>query len=136
MGIRFVGVCIPWHDAHVSTGRKDKSQWQDHLDYLRELHLVILRYLQAPEPLCLLGDFNQRIPQIGQPDEVYAGLQLILGLGLRAMTTGLLDDDRKMLIDHIAIGPGLAGKFRDFIPKKENGLTLSDHTGVVVELEA
>ena len=25
MGIRFIGICIPWRFAHVSTGRKDPS---------------------------------------------------------------------------------------------------------------
>ena len=29
--IRFVGVCIPWKSAHVSTGRRDREVWQDHM---------------------------------------------------------------------------------------------------------
>ena len=33
MGIRFIGVCIPWKMAHVSTGRKDRKQREDHLSF-------------------------------------------------------------------------------------------------------
>ncbi len=29
-----VGVCIPWRDAHVRTGRKDRDPWQDHESWL------------------------------------------------------------------------------------------------------
>ena len=29
-----VGVCIPWRDAHMPSGRKDRSQWQEHKAWL------------------------------------------------------------------------------------------------------
>jgi hypothetical protein len=34
LGIRFVGVCIPWHASHVSNGRKNRKLREDHLTYL------------------------------------------------------------------------------------------------------
>ena len=37
MGIRFVGICIPWRFAHVSTGRKDRKPWEDHLAFIENL---------------------------------------------------------------------------------------------------
>jgi hypothetical protein len=45
------------------------------------------------------------------------------------------DPEGKALIDHIAVGPGLNGNFGDFIPQQENGVTLSDHTGIAGKLE-
>lgn len=39
--IRCIGVCIPWRNAHVSTGRKDKKQWEDHEPYLEGLKKVL-----------------------------------------------------------------------------------------------
>jgi endonuclease/exonuclease/phosphatase family metal-dependent hydrolase len=133
-GIRFVGVCIPWKEAHVNNGQRDKKLWQDHLKFLQALHSVVGCYLHAPEPVCLLGDFNQRIPRQGQPDEVFAALQAIMNLGLRPLTAGICDRDGNALIDHVAVGPFLYGKFDDLIPKEENGTVLSDHTGVAGEL--
>ena len=44
MGIRFIGVCIPWQSAHVSTGRKDRKSWEDHLIYCRHLTGIIEKY--------------------------------------------------------------------------------------------
>lgn len=47
-GIRFVGVCIPWSAAHVSSGRRDRKIWEEHLLYptitaflLKSIHLVL-----------------------------------------------------------------------------------------------
>jgi hypothetical protein len=31
--LRFIGVCVPWRDAHVRTGRRDRAPWADHLAY-------------------------------------------------------------------------------------------------------
>jgi exonuclease III len=66
-GIRFVGVCIPWRDAHVKTGRRDRTAWEDHLSYCRGLERVLARYASHPPPIVLVGDFNQRIPGVNVP---------------------------------------------------------------------
>jgi hypothetical protein len=42
-GIRFVGVCIPWHTSNVSNGRKDRKLWEDHLSCLHLLRPIIDR---------------------------------------------------------------------------------------------
>jgi hypothetical protein len=41
--VRVLGVCIPWKDAHVSTGQRSRRPWEDHLTYLRELRAVVAR---------------------------------------------------------------------------------------------
>jgi hypothetical protein len=38
--IRFVGVCIPWRDAHVRTGRRDRAPCEDHLRFLEQARIV------------------------------------------------------------------------------------------------
>ncbi len=40
-GIRFIGVCIPWREADVKKGRKDRKLREDHLAYCRELRGII-----------------------------------------------------------------------------------------------
>jgi hypothetical protein len=58
--LRIAGVCIPWRGAHVSTGRRDRAPWADHLAYLDGL-ADIARDLHGPH--IVLGDFNQRTPR-------------------------------------------------------------------------
>ena len=67
-----VGVCIPWRDAHVRTGRKDRDPWQDHESWLSGFET--LPYRRATERTVVLGDFNQRIPGRSQPKRVYEAL--------------------------------------------------------------
>ena len=76
-GIRFVGVCIPWRDAHVRTGRKDRAAWEDHLVYLDALS-ESLGNMGSDTPVCVLGDYNQRIPRTRQPQEVADALDATL----------------------------------------------------------
>jgi len=33
--VQVCGVCIPWRNAHVRTGRRDMSPWEDHEAYLQ-----------------------------------------------------------------------------------------------------
>ena len=55
-GIRIVGLCIPWRFAHVSTGRKDRKPWEDHLSFIQNLSF-------SNEKTIIIGDFNQNIPK-------------------------------------------------------------------------
>ena len=55
-----VGVCIPWRDAHVRSGRKDRSQWQEHEAWLAGFEG--LPYRHAKRRTVVLGDYNQRLP--------------------------------------------------------------------------
>lgn len=131
--IRVVGVCIPWSAAHVTSGRRDRTQWEDHLSYLTGLGV----YLGQAEPLptILLGDFNQAIPRFRQPLEVERRLKTeVLDRGYQPLTRGLAGSDDQPLIDHICVSPGLSGEVTELLPKKKAGYRLTDHTGVVAKL--
>jgi endonuclease/exonuclease/phosphatase family metal-dependent hydrolase len=136
LGMRFVGVCVPWRDAHVRTGRRDRSPWEDHRQYLRGLHGMVPRYVRAPEPLVVLGDFNQRLPRFRQPDDVHAALDGILDEGLVCLTA----DDQgwgRGQIDHVMVGAGIEVLDVLRLPRvADDGLRLSDHDGLVVRLLA
>ena len=55
-GIKIIGLCIPWRFAHVSTGRKDRKPWEDHLSFIQNLSF-------SNQKTIILGDFNQIIPK-------------------------------------------------------------------------
>ena len=90
-GIRFVGVCIPWSNAHVQTGRKDRSAWQDHLAFLEGLRNLLSKYQQDPKPICVLEDFNQRMPRDRQPEIVYEALTRTFQNGFSVATQNTRD---------------------------------------------
>ncbi len=127
--LRVVGVCIPWAGAHVSTGRRDRRQWQDHEQYLRVLPDVLA---DQPQPLVVAGDFNQRLPRSRQPEQVHRLLVDAL-VGLTVATSGETPAGR--LIDHIAVSPELRATDRELIPASDAAGPLSDHTGVTAELQ-
>lgn len=62
--VTVVGVCIPWAGAHVNSGRRDRVQWQDHLDWLDGFGR--LTYARPLRRTIILGDFNQRSPRGGK----------------------------------------------------------------------
>lgn len=111
MGITFIGICIPWRFAHVSTGRKNRKQWQDHLTFIENLNI-------KKNKTIILGDFNQNIPKTNQPIQVYSALnKLINGMTLLTSHMGL---------DHIAISNELKASDVLKIPTGSN----SDHDGI------
>ena len=111
MGIRFIGICIPWRFAHVSTGRKDRKPWEDHLTFIENLKITKNKTI-------LMGDFNQHIPKTYQPNDVYFDLnKLIKGMTLLTSNMGL---------GHIAISHELKASEVLKIPTGSN----SDHDGV------
>ena len=134
-GIRFIGVCIPWRDAHVSTGRKDRKAWEDHLAYCHGLARIVDEHAKGEFPLCILGDYNQRIPRTSQPLPVAEALAACFPRDFTISTAGLQDDEDKPLIDHCATSPGLTARVTEIIPKTTaEGTKLSDHVGVVLTL--
>jgi len=134
-GVRFVGVCIPWRDAHVRNGRRDAEGWQEHLAFCAALERVLDRLSNQPEPICLLGDFNQRIPRTFQPLAVFEALRRAIPDGFMIATAGLQDREGKNLIDHIAASPVLEPAVAEILPRfAADGTRLSDHVGVVVSL--
>lgn len=134
-GIRWIGICIPWRDAHVRTGRKDRRRWEDHLLFLDGLKRVIARYAQEDTPMCVLGDFNQRFPKKQQPQSVYSAAVDAIGRDLNIVTHGMVDSEGKYLIDHAAVSNLLASELISVIEKRtKNGHRLSDHAGVVLRI--
>lgn len=131
-GTRYVGVCVPWRDARVRTGRRDREPWEDHRRYLDALHGVVRTHAAAPEPLVVLGDLNQRVPRYRQPPDVYAALQHVLAKGLACPTA----DDAGWVrgqIDHLLVGAGVEVLDVAALPRvDEDGLRLSDDDGLVV----
>jgi hypothetical protein len=130
-GIRFIGVCIPWKDAHVRTGNRNQEPWGDHLTYIARMGDVLQKYCAGPEPVCLLGDYNQRIPRVNQPVCVYEALARLLSDRLICATAGIKSDAGLPFIDHIAATPGLKIKVDSIIPKEAGGVKLSDHDGII-----
>lgn len=135
-GVRFVGVCIPWRDAHVKTGRRDRTCWEDHLAYCRGLERVLARYSTDRTPTCVVGDYNQRIPRVGQPVNVAKALADAIPADFRIATKGMKDSEVKDLIDHYAASPGLSISITQIVPRfASDGTSLSDHVGVAALLE-
>ena len=128
--VRILGVCIPWRDAHVSTGRGDASPWSEHLDYLDRLE-VLLAQLDKAVPTVIAGDFNQRIPRVNQPVRVAERLNEVLA-GWASHTAG--DFPNGPHIDHIATDRQfILESARDW-PASDHLGRLSDHAGVTCRL--
>ena len=126
--VRFVAVCIPWKDAHVRTGRKDREPWEDHLHYLDGLR----RFLSnAPmQRLVLLGDFNQTIPRTHAPLPVFERLSQLLE-SFTCATSGSFADAPKPAIDHICHSPDLSATLNCVLSNEHAEIgQLSDHFGL------
>jgi exonuclease III len=123
-----MAVCIPWANAHVQTGRKDRKIWEDHMTYLDGLQSLI-----NPDsgPLVVAGDFNQRIPRARQPRLVSEKLSHCME-GLHVCTALPLEEP---LIDHIALSHHFAVSVVEVIPDHDAIGNLSDHQGALTELQ-
>jgi len=139
--VKFIGVCIPWRDAHVKSGRKDRKRWEDHESYLRGLRRISNREDQYP--VILFGDFNQRLPRPnknGQPIRMYKLLMDTIPEKFEIATKGLIAGLDDQLVDHIAHTRDLKTEKISFINKSHPDLPesgqLSDHYGVVVDFRS
>lgn len=131
--VRVVGVCIPWKDAHVRTGQRNREPWEDHLAFLRALNGK-LKTLAGGLPLIVIGDFNQRIPHSRTPLLAAEGLQRALQ-GFEVPTAGEVPPINRQVIDHVAHDQGLASLgVKGWPGTRADGLYMSDHDGVGVEL--
>ncbi len=131
-GIRFVGVCIPWSMAHVNTVSRDKKPWEDHYVYLDGLRRVLAVYASKPEPICVLGDFNQRLPSRNQ--RAYEMLLQALAPGITIRTLGLRGSDAKLMVDHIAATQDLDVQIGKIIERHQQNRNISDHDGLIAFL--
>ena len=110
-GIKIIGLCIPWRFAHVSTGRKDRKPWDEHLSFIKNLSF-------SNEKTIILGDFNQNIPKKNQPEIVFSSLKnMIDGFNLLTTNMGLV---------HIVISTDLNAESIQKIATENN----SDHDGI------
>ena len=133
--ITVLGLCIPWKDAHVQTGRRNRQRWEDHAVYLGALARVLS---MAPrQRLIVLGDFNQTIPRTRTPHEMYNLLMQALG-GLQVATAGAIDGLASPLIDHVCHTDDLVSRDLTSIENLDDtaGRPLSDHVGTLVRLGA
>jgi endonuclease/exonuclease/phosphatase family metal-dependent hydrolase len=131
--VRLVAVCIPWRDAHVRTGRRDRRPWDEHLQYLHAL-AGLVRTRDRATPTVLLGDLNQRIPRSRAPRHVHAALVDALG-DLAVATAGALPGlGGRQAIDHVAHCGLLRARAVEAIDCTTRPERLSDHDAVVAEL--
>lgn len=135
-GIRFVGVCIPWYDAHVSKGNRNRKQWEDHIAYINALQPLLASYARAETPVCILGDFNQRIPPTKRSQKAYTALRRVLDPRFTIHTAGMLDADGELLIDHVATTANLSFRVEEKYGRRTTaGKAVSDHGGMRGTLE-
>jgi len=131
--LTIIGVCIPWREAHVRTGRRDRRPWEDHLAYLRGLASCARPPLGSPT--ALVGDFNQRVPPVGTPPAVADELAAVLK-PFRIVTAGAVQGLASPVIDHVALSSALEAVSVVGIDARQGEITLSDHPGIVVRLAA
>jgi exonuclease III len=128
-----IGVCIPWAHAHVKTGNRNREPWEDHRAYLAALDEWLL---STPSRTILVGDFNQRIPQLYQPVDMFRLLQQVVLRRFNAATSGQIEGADKQAIDHICHSPDLRSVFAKAISNmRPDGGRISDHFGAVVSIE-
>lgn len=130
--LKVIGVCIPWRDAHVRTGRRDRQPWQDHIAYLDGLRQVLMN---TTERTVLLGDFNQRIPRRRSPEDVYQAMLGALNERVSVVSDGKIQPANAQSIDHIAVTEGINTHALSTLSNlSDDGRQLSDHFGVVASL--
>lgn len=126
-----IGVCIPWRDAHVHGGRKDRKAWEDHEAWLEAFERLPWR--RTTDRMVVLGDFNQRVPQDTQPVRAPGKKKLCRAFdGLEISTRGAIPGAPGLSIDHIAHTRDLqrVSSFGIWPQRTENDEPLSDHFGV------
>jgi endonuclease/exonuclease/phosphatase family metal-dependent hydrolase len=129
--VRVIGVCIPWRMAHVATGRRDRTTWQDHRTYLAGLKDALES--AAALPCILVGDFNQRIPPAREQRELSEMLHSALS-GFRIWTATAIRDLASQPVCHIGGSAHFDLVQVSGISRVIDGATVSDHDGIVAEV--
>ena len=129
--IRVHAVCVPWSNAHVSGGKRNRQVWEDHLRYLVELREVLGRERDedgtAGLPVIVAGDINQR--EQPRPYGTHKVRRAWADALAEADLTVATDEE---MIDKIAVSPELiASEALLFPPEK-----MSDHHAVSCLLAA
>lgn len=128
-----IGVCIPWSGAHVTSGRRDRNLWDDHMAYLAALSEVVLK---KSERLIVLGDYNQKVPRSTAPMRALEALKASILDKMELPTAGNIEPLGCALIDHIAHTRDLRSiEVRTLDNRQDIGPRLTDHVGVAARLE-
>ena len=131
--IRVIGICVPWREAHVRTGRCDRAPWQDHTAYLTALSKLLQP--MEDESMLVVGDLNQRVPRKAVPQDVHRLVEDALLRKFQIATAGPIPPIQRQSIDHVLYSGDLgATSTRSLDDRSTSGAKLSDHFGVVVEL--
>lgn len=123
-----IGVCIPWDGAHVTSGRRDRTRWEDHGRYIQALGDVLT---EAEGPALLMGDFNQTVPRTRAPRAMHEALVQALVPRFELATAGDFAPIQRRSIDHVAHTSDLSSSDIESISNVgPDGERLSDHFGV------
>lgn len=130
--VRIVVVCIPWFDAHVRTGRRDRKRWEEHEMFLEAFDAYIRE--AGSVPTVIAGDFNQRLQGTFQPRHLRDRLLEVLN-GWDILTEERTAPDGETLIDHIAVSPQLQGEVVDMWGPELGGTVVTkQHPGITAEI--
>lgn len=130
-GLNIHGVCIPWKDANVRNGQRNKIPWEDHINYLDTLEPLIK---DSHKKTIVLGDYNQRIPRKWSPEDIYSKLLKTFEPNFNIWATGTIKEIDKQAIDHFASTHDISAKNIIIINNRIGSLQLSDHFGFVIEI--
>jgi hypothetical protein len=134
-----IGVCIPYHNANVNVGAKNKAPWEDHSAYLGGLASMLTRKVSGP--LIVMSNFNEQIgqgrrsyPPVSHPvrAELLETMAAAGSTGLAIATAGRGLRGRRT-IDHTAISGELSDVSLTTIDNMDGDRRLSDHFGVVAD---
>jgi hypothetical protein len=132
--VRCFGVCIPWRDAHVRTGTRDRAPWEDHLAFLKHLSPIV-QHGTGGLPSLIVGDFNQRVPRAHQPVPAFEALMVMLASGYDLVTAGPIQGTSELTIDHLAVTRELESAGLDYLARHDAyGAEMSDHFGLRAQL--
>lgn len=130
--ITVIGVCIPWAEAHVHSGRRDKTRWQEHVTYLNGLKQLF--ETKTWKRTIVVGDYNQRVPRKGQRAEVYQALCDTFAPQFKIATEGIIPAINTQVIDHLSHTSDFVVRQIEGWHRTSSGMKLSDHYGVCVTL--
>lgn len=133
-GIRFVGMCVPYHFASPFGLEPRAKPWSQHERFLEVLAPLLSRW-RDESPVIVVGDYNRFIPRHWGPKRSYALLEAALD-GFLIVTAGDLPGVGKRAIDHIAVaGDFVVSEVFGLPAESPDGRRRSDHFGVVADFE-
>ncbi|MCR9177430.1 MAG: endonuclease/exonuclease/phosphatase family protein [Alphaproteobacteria bacterium] len=132
--LRVMGVCVPWSHAHVTSGRCDRKQWQEHNAYLVALRIVLAE-IDYSVPTILVGDVNQRVPRTRAPKTSYDLLLNALSPTMTIWTSGQVPGLDRQTVCHIGGTNMLSPRQIIGLSRFHGDKELSDHDGLIADIE-